>query len=80
MDKNNLNKIDKSSLSSRTYKKLKEMILSKKIRGKIRVDEIANKTGLSRTPVLYALDKLESQGFLTKIPYRGYFIKAYSSG
>jgi len=72
-----MEKIDNDSLSIRTYKSLKNLILAKEIAGKINQEEIAKNLGVSRTPVIYALNRLNSEGFLEVIPYKGFFIKKY---
>ena len=72
------NLVDRSNLSIRTYKLIKNMILSKDIENKINLDNIAERLGVSRTPVIAALNKLESEGFLINIPYKGYSIKKHS--
>lgn len=80
MEDNNLKikEIEKSSIANRTYKSIKELILSKKIKGKINQEKIADLFGISRTPVVIALNQLTSEGYLTQIPYKGFFVKKYS--
>ena len=70
--------MDRSNLSVRTYNSIKKLILSKEIKDKFSLDEVADRLGVSRTPVISALNKLEAEGFITSIPYRGYSVKKYS--
>ena len=70
--------IEKSSIALEAYKSIKELILSKKIKHKINQEEIANLLGISRTPVVIALNQLATEGYLTQIPYKGFFIKEQS--
>ena len=72
------NIVDRSNLSIKTYYMIKNLILSKDIKDKINLDEIAERLGVSRTPVMSAVAKLESEGFLANTPYKGYFIKKHS--
>ena len=80
MEDNNLKikEIEKSSIANRAYKSIKELILSKKIKGKINQEKIADLFGISRTPVVIALNQLTSESYLTQIPYKGFFVKKYS--
>lgn len=71
-------KVDTDSISVRVYKTLKDLILAKQITGKINQEDIAETLGVSRTPVLYALNRLNAEGFLELIPYKGFFIKKYN--
>jgi len=70
-----MQKIDKDSISVKAYRSIRNLILAKKITGKINQENIAKKLDISRTPVVYALNKLETEGFLKIIPYKGFFIK-----
>ena len=70
--------IEKSSIALKAYKAIKELILGKKIKNKINQEEIANLLGISRTPVVIALNQLTTEGYLKQIPYKGFFIKEQS--
>ena len=77
-EKNLINLVDRSNLSTRTYHLIKNLILSKDISEKINLDNLAERLGVSRTPVISALNKLESEGFVVNVPYKGYSIKTLS--
>jgi len=70
--------VDRSNLSVKTYKIIKNLILSKEIKDKFSLDKLAERLGVSRTPVISALNKLEAEGFITNIPYKGYSVKKHS--
>ncbi len=70
--------LDKVSIAEKAYESIKNLILAKEITGKINQKEIAKKLGISRTPVILALNKLETEGFLESVPYKGYFVKKYN--
>lgn len=74
-----MEKINNESISTRVYKSLKNLILAKEITGKINQEEVAKNLGVSRTPVMYALNRLHAEGFLELTPYKGFFIKKYDS-
>lgn len=80
MEDNNfkIKEIEKSSIAHRAYRSIKKLILSKKIKGKINQEKIADLFGISRTPVVIALNQLTSEGYLTQIPYKGFFVKKYN--
>ena len=71
-------KLDKTSIAEKAYESIKNLILAKEITGKINQEEIAKKLDISRTPVILALNRLESEGFLESVPYKGFFVKKYS--
>lgn len=72
-----MEKINTDSLSARVYRSLKNLILAKELSDKVKQEEISKKFGVSRTPVMYALNRLHAEGFLEFIPYKGFFIKKY---
>ncbi|MGI6084769.1 MAG: GntR family transcriptional regulator [Acetivibrionales bacterium] len=63
----------KKSNSEKAYEYLKNEIVSMKMPQGTQVNEqeIANKLGISRTPVREAMRKLEAQGLLTSFPFHG---------
>lgn len=72
------NTIEKSYLIEIAYKKLKELILLGKIEEeKINQNRLVNSFGISKTPILIALHQLEIDGYLEKIPNKGFYLKKY---
>lgn len=61
----------------KAYWQIKEMIFRQKIwpGQKIIYRDLANRLKMSKTPISYALGKLEQENFLTLIPNQGYFVK-----
>jgi len=74
-----MEKIILDSVSIRVYKSLKNFILAKDINGKINQEEVAKNLGVSRTPVMYALNRLHAEGFVELLPYKGYFVRKYDA-
>ncbi len=71
-------KIEHVDLSLRVYDSLKGMILSGKLvpGQKIVQMKLAEEIGVSRTPLLKALQMLEHELLVESIPRRGMFVKA----
>lgn len=69
-------KMTKKVLSSRVYELLKEMIAKHRFNpgARVNVEALARELGLSRTPVWEAVRRLELEGLLYNIPYRGVFM------
>jgi DNA-binding GntR family transcriptional regulator len=69
-----------ATLTDQVYEVLSERILSNTMRAGefIREQEVSDKLGVSRTPVREALARLASEGFLKRIPHRGYQIPEQS--
>ncbi len=65
------------NLRSQTYKIVKNMILRREIGPgeKIVEEELAQKIGISRTPLREALCQLEQEGIVTILPRRGAFVR-----
>jgi DNA-binding GntR family transcriptional regulator len=65
------------SASDYAYKTIKEMVVqSVLVPGqKIVLDQLAEKIKLSKTPIIYALNRLEREDFVISIRNRGFFIK-----
>ena len=72
-----MTKIEHVDLSSRVYERLKEMILTGEIGPgeKIVQEKLANAVGVSRTPLLKALQMLEHEMLVESIPRRGMYVK-----
>ena len=77
----NINNGSKSATSGNNptlyaYKVLREKILSYKLApgSKFNQEELAKELGVSRTPVVKALHKLETEGLVDNIPQRGFYV------
>jgi len=70
-------KVNYEDLSQRVYKALKDMILKGEIKSgeKLLQDELASSLGVSRTPLLSALSKLEKEMLVENLPRRGAFVR-----
>ncbi len=68
------------NLDHKVYKTLKSMILEQKLvpGSKIYQDKLAQELGISRTPLVGALKKLEQEKLITAIPRRGFYVKQFS--
>ncbi len=66
-----------SALKDSVYEIIKDMIvhLDPKDGEQLRVEAIANRMGISRTPVREALLRLESEGLVRTVPRVGFFVK-----
>jgi DNA-binding GntR family transcriptional regulator len=69
-------KTKKEDLSNKVYAALKGMIVDYRFQPGVRlkVEELTKKLGVSRTPVLEAIKRLEQEGLLKNIPNRGVFM------
>ncbi|MEM5947670.1 GntR family transcriptional regulator [Spirochaetia bacterium 38H-sp] len=74
-------KIEYQHLTMQVYNAVKTMIVQDVLHPgqKIVQEEIAQQLGVSRTPLLSALSKLEQEGLIETIPRRGAFVKKYST-
>jgi DNA-binding GntR family transcriptional regulator len=72
--------IQHSDLSIPVYKKLKEMIISNELKPgeKLLQEKLASRLGVSRTPLLKALQMLEYEFLVESIPRRGMVVKKLS--
>lgn len=72
-------RVDYEDLSGQVYRMLKHMILVGELKTgeKLRQDELAERLGVSRTPLLSAFSKLEKEMLVELIPRRGAFVKKY---
>lgn len=73
--------IEHSNLSKPIYDTLKEMILNREFQPgqKIIQEKIAQQLGVSRTPLMKALQMLEHELLLESIPRRGIYVKKVSN-
>ena len=62
------------------YQKIKEYILIGELKNNTRVTEraLADKMNVTRIPIRESLVKLEQDGLIRKIPFKGYIIENYS--
>ena len=74
MEKLEWAKVDASTLADQAYRAIRERILEVDIApGEfLREQELCEGLGVSRTPVREALGRLASEGFLERIPHRGF--------
>ncbi|MDY6971818.1 MAG: GntR family transcriptional regulator [Thermodesulfobacteriota bacterium] len=68
------------SLSEQAYFYIKKLFYSQKLipSQKILYTDLANQFGMSRTPVINALGRLEKEGYVNLIKNRGYFVSQIS--
>jgi len=73
-------RITADELSKQAYKKVKKMIVSKKLvpGQKIVQEQLADKLGISRTPLRSALQMLEAESLIESIPRRGVVVREFS--
>lgn len=69
--------MEHENLDSKVHKKLKAMIMSRQLPPgtKIFQDQLATKLGVSRTPLLGALKRLEHEQLIVYMPRRGYSVR-----
>jgi len=75
-----LKQINHSSLSEPIYESLKALILNKELKPgeKLVQEKIALKLGVSRTPLMIALQRLEHELLVESIPRRGMYVRDFS--
>jgi len=73
--------LERTDLSEQTYEVLKDRILRRQLKPKerINVDEIAQRLGVSRTPVTDALKRLAVEGLVEIQPRRGTFVSSLTA-
>jgi DNA-binding GntR family transcriptional regulator len=69
-------KISRNVLSNKVYIALKEMIVNHRFQpgSRLNVERISKELRVSRTPVWEAVRRLQQEGLLENIPYRGVFM------
>jgi DNA-binding GntR family transcriptional regulator len=73
---------DHVNLDQKVYNQLKTMILDQNLKpgSKIYQEKLAEDLGISRTPLVNALKKLEQEHLITAIPRRGFYARHFSKG
>jgi len=68
------------NLDHKVYKSLKAMILGQKLSpgAKIYQEKLADDLGVSRTPVVNALKKLEQERLIVAVPRKGFYVRRFS--
>jgi DNA-binding GntR family transcriptional regulator len=63
-------------LTGEACSRIKQMILSYDLRPgqKLEHQPLSDRLGMSRTPVREALGRLTEEGFVTRVPHKGYFV------
>ncbi|MFC5652958.1 GntR family transcriptional regulator [Paenibacillus solisilvae] len=74
------NKISRVNLTEEIYRIVKDDILSHKLKAgeKINVDQLARTLEVSNIPIREALSRLQSEGYLHIIPFKGMFVNLMS--
>jgi len=72
--------ISHQNLDQKVYEMLKSMIIERKLvpGEKIFQDKLAQELGVSRTPLVNALKKLEHEKLVSAIPRRGFYVRLIS--
>ncbi len=75
-----MKQIEHSSLSKPIYNSLKTMILEKELKPgeKLVQEKLAAQLGVSRTPLMQALQMLENELLVESVPRRGMFVRNFS--
>lgn len=75
------NTLEHIDLTEETYRTLKEKILQRQLKpgSKISINDVANGLGVSRTPVVVALQRLAGEGLVEVQPRRGTFVKGITA-
>jgi DNA-binding GntR family transcriptional regulator len=68
------------NLDNKVYRQLKTMILDQKLKpgSKIFQEKLAEDLGISRTPLVNALKRLEQEQLITAVPRRGFYVRHFS--
>lgn len=74
------NKINRVNLTEEIYRIVKEDILSHKLKSgeKINIDQLSRSLEVSNIPIREALSRLQSEGYLHIIPFKGMFVNLMS--
>jgi DNA-binding GntR family transcriptional regulator len=73
--------LDRTALTEQTYQVLKDRILRRQLQPgeRISVDDIAQRLGVSRTPVTDGLKRLAVEGLVEIVPRRGTFVSTLTA-
>jgi DNA-binding GntR family transcriptional regulator len=73
-------RIETEDLGRKVYKVLRSMIIDGDLRSgeKLVQDELAERLGVSRTPLQFALSKLEQENLVESLPRRGMHVRRYT--
>ncbi|NOU70258.1 FCD domain-containing protein [Paenibacillus sp. LMG 31458] len=73
-------KINRVNLTEEIYRIVKEDILTHKLKSgeKINIDQLARALEVSNIPIREALSRLQSEGYLNVIPFKGMFVNMMS--
>ena len=65
------------NLDQKVHRQIKSMILEQRPRPGVKIyqEKLAEDLGISRTPLVNALKKLEQERLITAIPRRGFFVR-----
>ena len=68
------------NLDFKVYRELKAMIVDRRLKpgDKILQEKIAREFGVSRTPLMCALKKLEQEKLVQAVPRRGFFVRRFT--
>jgi DNA-binding GntR family transcriptional regulator len=68
------------NLDHKIYKEMRSMIFGQQLKPgeKIHQEKLAEALGVSRTPVVSALKKLEQERLITAVPRRGFYVRRFS--
>ncbi len=73
-------RIDSEDLGRKVYRALKSMIIDGELASgeKLAQERLAARLGVSRTPLLSALSRLEQENLVRTVPRRGAFVRSYT--
>jgi DNA-binding GntR family transcriptional regulator len=73
-------RVESEDLGRQVHKIFKNMIINGDLRSgqKLVQDELAERLGVSRTPLQFALSKLEQENLVETLPRRGFYVRRYS--
>lgn len=74
-------RVEYTDLQQQAYHVLRQMILTGELAvgEKLKQDELAERLGVSRTPLLNAFSKLEKEMLVETLPRRGSYVRRYSA-